>query len=357
MPTYKSAKRGTWYCKFYYQDWTGQRKQKKKEGFKTQRDAREYERDFIAKSKADCSMPFNSLVELYLEDCGNRLKPTTFNNKKFIVDRKILPYFKAMPVNTIDATTVRRWQNELIAYRDDQGRPYSQTYLKAIHSQLSAIFHFARKYYKLSENPLVICGSIGKSQADSMQFWTLEEFRQFIPAIEDKPLSKMAFELLFWTGMRSGELLALTLEDFDLEAKKVTINKSYARLSRKDLIQTPKTPKSRRTVTLPLFLCDMVRDFVDSLCDRAPTDRMFPVTKSFLAYEMRRGCNKSGVKRIRLHDLRHSHASLLIEQGISPLLISERLGHEKVQTTLHIYSHLYPNKHEQVADKLQEINK
>lgn len=357
MPTYKSAKRGTWYCKFYYQDWTGQRKQKKKEGFKTQREAREYERDFVAKSKADCSMPFHSLVELYLEDCDNRLKPTTLNNKKFIVDQKILPYFKAMPVNTIDAAIVRRWQNELIAYRDDQGHPYSQTYLKAIHSQLSAIFHFARKYYKLSENPLVICGSIGKNQADSMQFWTLEEFRQFIPAIEDKPLSKMAFELLFWTGMRSGELLALTLEDFDLEAKKVTINKSYARLYRKDLIQTPKTPKSRRTVTLPLFLCDMVRDFADNLCNCQPTDRMFPVTKSFLTYEMRRGCKKSGVKRIRLHDLRHSHASLLIEQGISPLLISERLGHEKVQTTLHIYSHLYPNKHEEVADKLQELHK
>ena len=356
MPTYKSAKRGTWYCKFYYQDWTGKRRQKKKEGFKTQREAREYEREFIAKSKSDCSMSFKSLVELYLEDCDSRLKPTTLNNKKYIIELKILPYFRDMPVNTIDAALVRKWQNELISFRDANGQPYSQTYLKLIHSQLSAIFHFARKYYKLSENPLVVCGSIGKSQADSIQFWTLDEFRQFIPSIEDKPLTKMAFELLFWTGMRSGELLALTLNDFDLDSRKVSISKTFARLNKKDLIMTPKTAKSRRTVTLPLFLCDMVRSYAEGLNGYHPTDRLFPVTKSYLNYEMKRGSEKSGVKRIRLHDLRHSHASLLIEQGISPLLISERLGHEKVQTTLHIYSHLYPNKHEQVADKLQELH-
>lgn len=357
MPTYKSEKRGTWYCKFYYQDWTGKRRQKKKEGFKTQREAREYEREFILRSKADCSMLFCSLVELYLEDCGSRLKPTTLSNKEYVISLKILPYFRDMPVNTIDAAIIRKWQNELIAFRDADGNPYSQTYLKAINNQLSAIFNFARKYYRLPENPLIICGSIGKSQADSMQFWTLDEFRQFMPAIESKPMAKLTFELLFWTGMRCGELLALTLEDFDLEARRVSINKNFSRLGGKDLILTPKTPKSKRVITLPLFLCDMVRDFADRQSDYHPTDRLFPVTKAFLDHEMRRGCHKSGVKKIRIHDLRHSHASLLIEQGFSPLLISERLGHDKVQTTLQIYSHLYPNKHELVADKLQELNK
>lgn len=357
MPTYKDDKRGTWYCKFYYQDWTGKRKQKKKEGFKTQREAKEYEREFIRKSKADCSMLFSSLVELYFEDCQSRLKPTTLDNKKYIITLKILPYFKDMPINSIDATTVRKWQNELIAYRDEEGSAYSDTYLRTVNNQLSAIFNYAKKYYKLPDNPATICGSMGKNHADSMMFWTLEEFQQFLPAIEDKLMSKVMFSILFWTGIRSGELLALTLKDFDFENKTMRIDKNYTRLNGDDLILTPKTPKSKRNIAIPQFLCDMVNDYASHLYDYRPKERLFPVTKHYLNHEMIRGCKHSGVKKIRIHDIRHSHASLLIEQGYSPLLISERLGHEKIETTLQTYSHLYPNKHSQVADRLDDLNK
>ena len=91
--------------------------------------------------------------------------------------------------------------------------------------------------------------------------------------------------------------------------------------------------------------------------DYKPAERLFPISKHYLVHEMRRGCKMSGVTKIRIHDIRHSHASLLIEQGFTPLLISERLGHEKVETTLQTYSHLYPNKHSQVANRLDELNK
>ena len=357
MPAYKDKNRGTWFCKFYYTDWTGKRKQKKKEGFKTQREAKEFEMEFIKKSNADCSMLFSSLIELYFKDCESRLKPTTLENKKYIINLKILPYFKDMPLNKIDTTTVRNWQNELILHKDDNGKSYSQTYLKTINNQLSAIFNFARKYYKLSENPVVICGSIGKNNVDSMQFWTLEEFKQFISAVEDKQLSKVIFELLFWTGMRSGELLALTLNDFEHKEKTVSISKNYSRHNGQDLILTPKTPKSKRIITIPNFICDMIEEYLKTLYDYKPSERLFPVTKYYLNHEMNRGCKKSGVKHIRVHDLRHSHASLLIEQSFSPLIISERLGHEKIQTTLQTYSHLYPNKHNVVANRLDELNK
>lgn len=176
-----------------------------------------------------------------------------------------------------------------------------------------------------------------------------------IPAVEDKSASKTIFELLFWTDMRSGELLALALNDF--ENKTVSINKNYARLNFEDLILPPKTPKSKRSITIPDFLCDIVEEYSQKLYDYDPDDRLFNVTKFYFTHEMIRGCKKFGVKRIRIHDLRHSHASLLIELGFSPLLIAERLGHEKVKTTLQIYSHLYPNKHSEVAEKLEELNK
>ena len=101
------------------------------------------------------------------------------------------------------------------------------------------------------------------------------------------------------------------------------------------------------------FVCDLVKDYADRLYGYDPSDRLFEVTKHYLKHEMERGCKKTGLREIRVHDLRHSHASLLIELGFAPLLISERLGHESVTTTLEIYSHLYPTKHGEVADRLE----
>lgn len=352
MPTYKDEKLGTWYCKFYYTDWNGEKKQKKKKGFKREKDAKAYEREFLSKANASCNMSFKTLVALYYEHCESRLKPTTLDNKTYVINLKILPYFENMPINTIDQNTVSKWQNELLTSEEN----YTQTYLRNINNQLSAIFNYAMKYYRLPSNPARICGAMGKNKAESMQFWMKEEFDKFINIVSDKPLSKVVFTLLFYTGMRQGELLALTYSDFNFENNNVRINKSYARLDGKDLIQEPKTPKSKRVVTLPQFICDMVKDYKEQLYDYRSNERLFTVTKYYLHHEMDRGCKKSEVKRIRIHDLRHSHASLLIEMGVSPLLISERLGHENIETTLQTYSHLYPNKHSEVAEKLQALN-
>lgn len=351
MPAYKNEKLNTWYCKFYYKDWQGNRKQKKKEGFKTQREAKAFERNFLHKEQGSCDMAFSGLVELYLEDCKSRIKPTTLSNKEYMFKQKVLPFFQDMPINTITATTVRKWQNELLADENN----YSPTYLKTINNQLSAIFNFAVKYYQLPSNPARLCGSMGKKQADTMQFWTIQEFNQFMESVKDKPISRVVFPLLFWTGIRSGELLALTLDDFDFGNCILNVNKNYARLDGKDLILEPKTPKSKRLINLPPFLCELVKEYAEMLYDYKPKERLFNITKYYIRHEMERGCSSSGVKKIRTHDLRHSHASLLIELGYSPLLISERLGHENIETTLQTYSHLYPNKQSEVADKLQSL--
>ena len=185
-----------------------------------------------------------------------------------------------------------------------------------------------------------------------MQIWTREEFDQFHDCLMDKRISWLAFDILFWTGIRIGELLALTFADVDLEKKIMTINKSYQRLKGQDVITSPKTPKSNRKVNIPQFLADDIRDYKESLYAVEPDERIIMVPKSFLEKEMRRGVKLSGVKKIRIHDLRHSHASLLIEMGFSPKEIAERLGHENIETTLNTYSHLYPDKQERMADRL-----
>ncbi|MGL5278450.1 MAG: hypothetical protein ACRC8M_05115 [Cetobacterium sp.] len=105
-------------------------------------------------------------------------------------------------------TTIRKWQNTLLVHENE----YSPTYLKTINNQVSVIFNYAMKYYKLSSNPARISGSIGKKRAATMLFWTKEKFRKFISAIENKYMSKIMFKLIFWTGMRSGELLDVKIE-------------------------------------------------------------------------------------------------------------------------------------------------
>jgi len=184
-----------------------------------------------------------------------------------------------------------------------------------------------------------------------MKFWTKEEYLTFSRAMMNKEESYHAFEILYWCGIRLGELLALTAEDFDFEKKTLRINKSYQQIKGKDVITTPKTRKSNRVLTLPDFLVDEMQDYISRLPYLKVDDRIFTITKSGLHHEMDRGCRETGVKRIRVHDLRHSHVSMLIEMGFSAVDIANRVGHESVKVTYR-YAHMFPNKDLMIAKKL-----
>ena len=346
MKAEKDKKTGKWLIQYRYTDWQGKRRKSTKRGFATKREAEEWLRNFLITQKADFDMKFEDFWKMYYADMETRLREHTMRTKKYIVELKILPYFGNKRVNDITAADIRQWQNELIKMG------YSPTYLKTINNQLSAIFNYAIRYYDLKSNPCAKAGSMGKSKAEEMDFWTVEEFRKFIDSVMNKRLSYMAFMTLYWTGMRLGELLALNPKYVDLEKRTISITKSYQRLGKKDVITPPKTPKSKRVITVPEFLAVDIKNYMDSLYDLQENDRLFPITKYYLEHEMQRGIKESGVKRIRVHDLRHSHASMLIELGFSPLEIANRLGHEKVETTLNTYAHLYPNKQTKLAERL-----
>ena len=350
MAATKNQQKGYWEIQFYYKDWTGIRRKKHKRGFKTKREAIEWAEDFKQKQSQSMEMLLRNLIEVYFEDMENRLRESTIKNKKYIIELKILPYFGDKKVSEITASDIRKWQNTLLK------EGYAPTYLKTINNQLSAIMNYAVQYYNLSSNPCKQAGSMGKSKAEEMDFWTKEEFQSFVVCVKDKPHIYMAFMLLYWTGMRTGELLALTGNDIDFENKVISITKSYQRLDGKDIISEPKTAKGKRKITLPDFLVEELDEYVQKLYGYMPTDRIFHFTKHNLVHEMKRGVKLSGVKKIRLHDLRHSHASLLIsELRMPPLLVAERLGHEKIQTTLDTYSHLYPNQARDLADQLNSL--
>lgn len=357
MPAYKytlkNGKTTLWYANFYYTDWTGTKKHVCKRGFKTQREAKEYERAFIDQQKNTSDISFSSLVNNYLEDMSHRLKPTTMENKKYIIEGKLIPFFGNLRICDIDTIKVRKWQNELIAYRDENGKPFSQTYLKSVNIQLSALMNYAVAHYNLPSNPCRIAGSIGKKNADEMKIWTQEQYEQFSQAVQKSSI-KLAFDILFYTGIRSGELLALTPADI-LPTKKINISKTYTKLRGEELFLEPKTAKSKRCISIPDFLYDDIMAYISMLYGIEKDDRIFYFTKSTLDKEIKTIAKKAGLPRIRVHDLRHSHASLLIKIGFSAREIADRLGHESVKTTLDTYAHLYPDSDKQLADRLNQF--
>lgn len=358
MPAYKDENHNTWYCQFWYKDWQGKRKHKVKRGFKRKKDAQDFEYQFLNSEKDDLDITLENLYLNYKEIKMSRLKKSTQENKDNIFQHHILPYLRSRKISDIDSKVILKWQNQI-----KNENNFSSTYLKTINNQMSALFNFAVKHYGLSVNPVTIAGSMGSKKTESeMNFWTLDEFNRFIEKVNGVA-NKLAFNTLYWCGLRKGELLALTPNDI-LDTKEISVNKTGRWTSRngeKEFeVTKPKTNKSIRKVSMPDFLYNDFMDYMSKLYGLQPTDRIFyHESNNTLNAILKRSAEKAGVKVIRVHDLRHSHASLCIEElGITNiLLISERLGHENVETTLNVYGHLYPNKQNELAESLNKLSK
>ena len=235
MPVFKNEDNGTWYVMARYVNWKGERKQKCKRGFATKKEAQEWERMFQLQNSSDLDMSFEAFTELYINDVKNRLKENTWLTKEHIIRTKILPYFGKLKISEISTKEIITWQNEMLAYRDEKKKPYSQTYLKTLHNQLSAIFNHAVRYYELRSNPAAKVGNMGSEEHKEMLFWTREEYKKFADEMMDKPVSFYAFEMLYWCGIREGELLALTASDFDFDnATNASLYRENQVLSRKN---------------------------------------------------------------------------------------------------------------------------
>lgn len=355
MPVFKDKERNTFYVKTYYTDYTGARKQKLKRGFKLQREAKEWEHDFLSNQAAQPDMPFKTLSVLYLEDKQAHTKKITYETKKNRIEKWILPYFSTQPINEITAPDIRKWQATLKESKNANDAPLSAGYMQNLVMELSSIFNFAIRFYGLSVNPCHTAGNAVGKKNKSLNFWTKEEFDRFIATFDKTSLYYVAFLMLYYCGMRIGELEALTFEDVDLDNNTITINKTYHLINGESIVTTPKTQKANRNIIIPPFLSAIIREYETHIYSPTPDMRLFTVSHSTYARQLEEHTKHANVKRIRLHDIRHSHASLLIEMGFSALLVSERLGHENVSTTLNIYSHLFPSKQVEVADKLEAL--
>lgn len=351
MPAYKEEKSGMWSSQFYYTDWTGKRRKKHKRGFRTKKEAQQYEAEFIRASKADMDMTFGSFVKVYFDDKEVELKQRSLRNKRYMIQSHVLPYFGDKKMNEISPSDIINWQKVIKENND-----FSEAYLRMLQNQVNAIFIHATKIYYLKDNPCKRVKKMGKADGRSLVFWTLDEYQKFISTFEMDSMHYVMFEILFWTGMREGELLALTLDDIDFGQLQIKITKTYFRMKKEDVITTPKTDTSIRTIAIPQFLADEIEAYSNRLYKHPRDARLFPIVAEALQQVMRRHIKKAEVKKIRVHDLRHSHCAYLINQGVQPLIIKERLGHKDIKITLNTYGHLYPSEQKRIADMLNNLN-
>lgn len=344
MPAYKDEKRGTWYVRFRYTDWTGKRVETTKRGFATKRDAKEYEEAAKREKTAAAGMTFGELYKIYIEDARHRLRQTTIITKETTIEKHVLNYFADSLLENISAANIRQWQTTLIK----QGM--APTYIHYIQAQFSAVMNYAVKYYGLLSNPIKIAGPVGKTKSPVMDYWTIDEYQKYMDA-ETSPLHRAAIMILFWTGLRCGEMLALTPADVDAEKKILRVNKTYHYKGKGiDFTTPPKTPGSIREVTIP----SVVIDAIQSIKMYDQPERIIPITAEALRQHFDYIIRKAGIKRIRIHDLRHSHASYLINRNVPIKIISARLGHDNVETTLRTYAHIYKDTEETVSEMLEE---
>ena len=343
---YKEKDTKKWTAQWFETNARGEKKKRRKRGFETKREALEYERQKKLNNSRSMDMKLSEFMEVYFEDKRKELKENSIRNKQHMMEKHIVPYFGTRKMNEITPADVIQWQNTI------QEKDYSKTYERMIQNQLNALFNHAQKIYNLKENPCKKVKKMGKSDANKLEFWTKAEYDRFIAGIEPGSEDYLIFEILFWTGIREGELLALSLSDFDMSGNLLHINKTYNRIRKRDVIDTPKTENSVRTIDIPNFLKEEVQEYSKKHYGFPEDQRLFPIVARTLQKRLKKYEALTGVKSIRVHDIRHSHVAYLIYQGVEPLIIKERLGHKDIQMTLNTYGHLYPSQQKKVAEML-----
>lgn len=296
-------------------------------------------------------LPFKNLLNQYLEDKKNRIKKSSFNTLYCKGRLEHFKFFYEIPVNKIKPLHIRNWQNIML---NTNLKPST---IKLSSVVLKSIFIFAVKYRGLKINPMANIENIGTTKSvKKMEVITLEEFKKILDQIKDR--YKIIYKFLFFTGCRVGEALALTIDDIDFNNNTININKTlFWTKEEKYKTQTPKTQSSQRIITIPDNLAKELKEHINKSLYIMENKRVFYSNNQTLNYNFKQATQKVLNKKMSIHILRHSHASLLINNGVEVLYISKRLGHSNPTITLNIYSHLYKSTIDKARDKLNELER
>lgn len=365
MPSYEQSKSSKlWSVRFRETDESGVEHQKRLSGFKTKKAAQYGYQDYVnKKAEEDAAkaavhpetpddMHFETLVDLFLKYKEDRVKESTFYELKSRATARLLPYFKDKRMNEIKPIDVLDWQKKELT-----GKSYH--YTSKLTQTLGAIYKYGEKYHDITNIMNKVDRPRNMSPKKEMQFWTPEEFAKFHAAI-DNPTYSLFFLTLYVTGCRRGECEALMWSDFDERTSKLKICKSITNKTKNKAweVTTPKNEGSNRTVTIPSFLSALLQEYRNDESIES-TDFIFgrsrPLAPTSTDRYFKKIIAKAGVKPIRIHDLRHSCASLLISKGVSIVGVSRQLGHTDIEQTLNTYAHLMPDDHSKITAELEQI--
>lgn len=365
MSVNKDRKTGKWFYSGKYIDpITRKRRDYKKRGFATKSEAKISESLFLNNLEEETkgSIRIGSLIDEYFEQSKKTMKASSYNSLTNKTNKHIRPFFENKNIRDIHPEDIREWKEQI------SEKNLSYRYKRDLFIMLSTIFNFAERYYRIDNPSLKIEGNFKDPnvQKKEMMFWTLEEFTKFDSVIEDIEYRTL-YNFLYWTGCRRGEVLALNWTDFTNGFKAVKIRKTINQKIKgiPYEITTPKTPGSNRNVSLPIQLIKMLRELYAYECTiDGFNDKCFvfgvekPMKDTTIEARKNRYCDAAGVKKIRIHDFRHSHASYLINNMPNDknliIAISKRLGHSSPTITLQVYAHMMPNDDDKLLSILND---
>lgn len=371
MPSYEQSKTSKkWSVRFRELDENGIEHQKRLSGFKTKK-AAQYGYEDYCKAKSDEAaalaekkaaekladpndMRFDDLLDAYYKYKESRIKTSSHYEMKCKIDKRILPYFSGKALSEIKPIDVLNWQNDMSAQ-------FSFNYTSDLMTMLTAIYRYGEKYHDIKNIMIKVDKPRNMEPKKEMEFWTPEEFTAFRSHAED-PMYRMFFTMLYVTGCRRGEAEALSWDDIDLERSTLKISKNITRKSPTAPweITTPKNVSSNRTVPMPKSFCALLKEYKEQQSKMCPSPTFVfggerPLAQRTTDRYFSDTCEKAGVKKIRIHDLRHSCASLLISRGVSIVAVSRQLGHSNIEQTLNTYSHLMPDDKSKIIAELETV--
>ena len=372
MPSYeKNKSSGLWSVRFReISPVDGSTHQKRLSGFETKKAAQYGYEDYIAEQKksaaekkleeakepAQSRLTFDDLISAYYRFEKARIKESSYYDLYHKAKGKIEPFFCGRRISDITPATILEWQQTL--------EGYSFAYKKKLVNMLAAIYNYGEKYYDIPNIMNKVDRPRNLEAKKEMLFWTPEEFSKFISCV-DRPEYAALFRFLYVTGCRRGEALSLSWGDIDFKKGIVKINKNVTFKTEDKSspyhITTPKNASSNRNIALPSFFLDMMKEYKEWQKNNATqTDFVFggdsPLRPTSVARVMDAAILAAGVKRIRVHDLRHSCASFLIHKGVSVVAVSRRMGHTNIEQTLNTYSHMLPDDQTMILNSFASVS-
>ena len=348
---------------------------------RTREEARDIENELYYKfktKKESADITFVELYRKYMESCRYELRETTIEKKERIFKEYVLPCFSKQKINKITPTHVEEWKVELNRTISERtGNHLSLKTKRNIYSELKSILSYASKFYGLKNNPTAIAGQIKDSNItkSKMDFYTYKEFEQFITVALKHALDEeenkgtiqgwhyyIYFNIAFYMGFRKGEIHALNWKDY--KDNKLSINKSLTQKlkGRSNVITPPKTHSSYRDVLIPKALLSILKEHYDRCAKIGEFNKSsficgidVPLRDTTIDKRKKNYAEEAGIKNIRMHDFRHSHASVLINAGVNIIEIARRLGHSNIKETLDTYGHLYPEQEDFAVVALDKL--